>query len=111
VSPAEFRENLLAMIRAARGAGARVVLLDLVLIGPVFREAIAEIARQESVPWLDGREILRPASRSARRPAHQRSGRRSIAWDREVEQCASSTTTGLLSQAGSRSIRNGLCAT
>lgn len=59
VSPAEFRENLLAMIRAARGAGARVVLLDLVLIGPVFRDAIAEIARQESVAWLDGREILR----------------------------------------------------
>ena len=59
VSPAEFRENLLAMIRAARGAGARVILLDLVLIGPVFRDAIAEIAQQEAVPWLDGREILR----------------------------------------------------
>jgi len=59
VSPDEFRQNLLAMIRAARASGARVLLLDLVLIGPVFRENIAELARQEGVAWLDAREILR----------------------------------------------------
>jgi lysophospholipase L1-like esterase len=88
VSPAEFRENLLAMIRAARGAGARVILLDLVLIGPVFRETIAEISRQESVPWLDAREILREglADLLAGRRYQQERAVIDRFWDQEVEQ-------------------------
>jgi len=88
VSPAEFRENLLAMIRAARGAGARVLLLDLVLIGPVFREAIAEIARQEEIPWLDGREILRAGLDDLLAGRRYQRERAEIDrfWDQEVEQ-------------------------
>jgi lysophospholipase L1-like esterase len=88
VSPGEFRENLLTMVRAARGAGARVILLDLVLIGPVFRETIAEIARQESVPWLDAREILRTGLEDllAGRRHQQERAEIDRFWDREVEQ-------------------------
>ncbi len=88
VSPAEFRENLLAMIRAARGAGARVILLDLVLIGPVFREAIEELARQESVPWLDAREILRAGLDDllAGRRHQQERAEIDRFWNQEVEQ-------------------------
>ena len=88
VSPAEFRENLSAMIQAARGAGSRVILLDLVLIGPVFRDAIAEIARQESVPWLDGREILRAglADLLAGRRFQQERAEIDRFWSQEVEQ-------------------------
>ena len=88
VSPAEFRENLLAMIGAARGAGARVLLLDLVLIGPVFREAIQEIASRESVPWLDGREILRAglADLLAGRRHQQERAEIDRFWDQEVEE-------------------------
>jgi lysophospholipase L1-like esterase len=87
VSPEEFRENLLAMIRAARGAGARVLLLDLVLIGPVFRDAIAQIAREESVPWLDGREILRAglADLLAGRRFQQERAEIDRFWSQEVE--------------------------
>ena len=88
VSPAEFRENLRAMIRAARGAGARVILLDLVLIGPVFREAIGEIAQQESVPWLDAREILRTGLDDllAGRRFQQERAEIDRFWNQEVEQ-------------------------
>jgi lysophospholipase L1-like esterase len=88
VSEAEFRENLVAMVRAARGAGARVILLDLVLIGPVFRETIAEISRQESVPWLDARAILRAGLRDllAGRRHQQERAEIDRFWDREVEQ-------------------------
>lgn len=59
VSDDEFRDNMRSMVRAARRAGARVILLDLVLVGPVFRDIIAAIAREEGVPWIDGREVLR----------------------------------------------------
>ena len=88
VSPAEFRENLLAMLRAARGAGAHVILLDLVLIGPVFREAIAEIAEQEDVPWLDAREILRAGLDDllAGRRYQQERAEIDRFWGQEVEQ-------------------------
>jgi lysophospholipase L1-like esterase len=88
VSPAEFRENLIAMVRAAREAGARLILLDLVLIGPVFRDAIAEVARQESVPWLDGREILRAglADLLAGRRFQRERAEIDRFWDQEVEQ-------------------------
>ena len=75
------------MIEAARGAGSRVILLDLVLIGPVFRDAIAEIARQESVPWLDGREILRAglADLLAGRRFQQERAEIDRFWSQEVE--------------------------
>jgi lysophospholipase L1-like esterase len=88
VSPAEFRENLLAMVRAARNAGARVILLDLVLIGPVFRETIAEISRQESVPWLDGREVLRAGLSDLLAGRRHQRERAEIDrfWDEDVEQ-------------------------
>ena len=88
VPPVEFRENLLEMIRAARGAGARVILLDLVLIGPVFREAIAEIAHQEAVPWLDAREILRAGLDDllAGRRFQQERAEIDRFWNQEVEQ-------------------------
>ena len=95
VSPAEFRENLHAMIRAARGAGARVILLDLVLIGPVFREAIAEIAQQEEVPGSTPARSCGPVSTiSSPEGASRRSAPRSIASGiRKWSSTAWSTTT------------------
>lgn len=88
VSPDEFRQNLLAMIRAARGTGARVILLDLVLIGPVFRESIAALAQQEGVVWLDAREILRSGLEDLLAGRRFREERAQIDrfWRREVEQ-------------------------
>jgi len=76
VSPAEYRANLAAMVAAAQSAGAQVVLLDLVLVGPVFRDTIAEVAAAHRVPWLDGREILRAGLAQILTPAlHRRAGR------------------------------------
>jgi lysophospholipase L1-like esterase len=59
VSPDQFRRNLLTMVRAAQDAGAQVVLLDLVLIGPAFQQVVADVARECAVPWIDGRQTLR----------------------------------------------------
>jgi lysophospholipase L1-like esterase len=61
VSPDEYRENLTAMARAAREAGARVVLLDLVFVGPVYRDVVAAVAEAEGLDWLDGRALLAAA--------------------------------------------------
>jgi lysophospholipase L1-like esterase len=58
VSDSEFRENLKSMVLAAREVGARVLLLDLVFIGPVFRQAIADTSREQEVTWIDGRQVL-----------------------------------------------------
>jgi len=59
VSTEEFRDNMVDMVRAAQRSGARVVLLDLVLIGPDLRDTIAATALDEGWPWIDGREVLR----------------------------------------------------
>jgi len=59
VSASATRRNLDAMVRHARAAGAKVVLLDLVFIGPMHRYTIRQVARATDVPWLDGRETLR----------------------------------------------------
>jgi len=58
VSDSEFRVNLQAMVLAARRAEARVLLLDLVFIGPVFRQGIADTGREQDVTWIDGRQVL-----------------------------------------------------
>ena len=58
MSDSEFRDNLQAMVLAARRAGARVLLLDLVFIGPVFRQGIADTGRERDVTWIDGRQVL-----------------------------------------------------
>jgi lysophospholipase L1-like esterase len=88
VSPEEFRANMHEMVRSARSSGASVILLDLVFIGPVFREAIAEIAREDDVPWLDGREILRQALDELLEGKRFREERTEIDrfWQQEVEQ-------------------------
>ena len=59
VSRDEFRDNLSAMAQAARDVGAEVILLDLVFLGPLYRQTIVDVAREQGVPWLDGRQILR----------------------------------------------------
>jgi lysophospholipase L1-like esterase len=61
VAPAEFDRNLRAMAQAAQSAGAQVILLDLVFVAPIHRNTIAGVARDMSVPWIDGRQVLRDA--------------------------------------------------
>ena len=63
VSLTEYEANLRAMVGAARAAGARVILLDLVFVEPLFRDCIARVAADEGVAWLDGRELLRAGLR------------------------------------------------
>jgi len=58
VSDAEYRENLRAMIAAARDAGSRVLLLDLVFVSPVFRPALRDLAAAEGVVRIAGPDVL-----------------------------------------------------
>lgn len=58
VEPGAYRENVDAMIALARGAGARVVLLDLVFLGPFYRDTLRELAVRWDVPYIDGRALL-----------------------------------------------------
>ena len=53
-----YRTNVEEMIRLAQQASARVVLLDLVLLGPFDRGALQELAARWKVPLVDGREQL-----------------------------------------------------
>jgi lysophospholipase L1-like esterase len=58
VDVAAFRENVNAMIARARHASARVVLIDLVFVGPIYLETLQSLAAQWNVPLMDGRAIL-----------------------------------------------------
>ncbi len=67
VSDPAYRDNVLAMIRQARAAGARVILLDLVFLGPRYESLLTSIAQAENVPRIDGRAVLEDAWRAIRR--------------------------------------------
>jgi lysophospholipase L1-like esterase len=86
VSETEFRDNLQAMVLAARQAGVRVLLLDLVFIGPVFRQAIADTAGEQQVPWVDGRKVLTDGLAALRTGSRFRAERAAIDafWDEEM---------------------------
>lgn len=84
VAPAEFDQNLRAMVQTAQASGARVLLLDLVFVAPIHRNTIAAVARDTGVPWLDGRKVLRdalPDIQAGRRFRQERDR-----WDRFWEQ-------------------------
>ncbi len=53
-----FGANVEEMVALARRASARVVLLDLVYVGPIYREALQAIAARSNVPLVDGRAAL-----------------------------------------------------
>jgi lysophospholipase L1-like esterase len=53
-----FRANVDAMIDLARRASARVVLLDLVFVDPVHRDALRALAASRDVPLVDGPATL-----------------------------------------------------
>jgi len=61
VSPKEFRANLQAMIELIERSGARAILLDLVFVEPVLGEVMASLAREQGLPRIEGRTLLRDA--------------------------------------------------
>lgn len=58
VDTAAYRANVEEMIDLAQDAGARVVLLDLVYIGPFYRDTLQELSSRRKVPLVDGRQVL-----------------------------------------------------
>ena len=58
VDMAAFHTNVDEMIGFATRASARVVLVDLVFLGPFYRDVLQELSARWNVPLLDGRATL-----------------------------------------------------
>ncbi len=58
VDAAAYRQNVEEMIVLAQRASARVVLVDLVFFGPVYRDTLRALATRWNVPLVDGRALL-----------------------------------------------------
>ena len=67
-----FRANVDEMIARIHAASARVVLLDLVYVGPIYHEALSELASRWKVPLVDGRATLDAAWEQIERGAAYR---------------------------------------
>ncbi|MBI2567234.1 MAG: hypothetical protein HYV63_09415 [Candidatus Schekmanbacteria bacterium] len=57
VSPAEYKSNLLEIIRGARAAGAESALVA-VCSSPEYRHMMRRVAQAENVPFVDGHGVL-----------------------------------------------------
>lgn len=58
VDVTSFGQNVDAMIALAKARGARVVLVDLVFVGPIYRDALEALAARWELPLVDGRATL-----------------------------------------------------
>jgi len=61
VSPEAYGQNLAAMFRAARRAGAEVVFLRVCCCLPEYRRQLADVSRRHGVPVIRSTEVVRRA--------------------------------------------------
>lgn len=58
VNDEQYAANLLAMITAAKQAGAEVMVQDLIFVAPVYAKQIERLVHQQQVEHLDGRQLI-----------------------------------------------------
>ncbi len=75
VPPADYEQNIRAMVRLARGHGARVVLLynELWLDGP-YQKALEKVAASENVPLVNGSALIAEARRKVEQDLERQLG-------------------------------------